>query len=204
MSKQRLQRGLIAIALCALIYPWAQAVAHERTTDRETDSRVTDAGLPPESIEMTRVSSTTGDSIGTIRVTQLAEGLLFEPALEELSPGLHGFHVHEGDQCAPTRERDNDSAAPSVEPAGEAGTHWDPGLKGNHEGPWGMGHLGDLPNLYVDPDGVATLPVYAPRLTLRDISERALVVHANRDNYTDDPDGMGGSGNTVACGVLKQ
>jgi Cu-Zn family superoxide dismutase len=35
---------------------------------------------------------------------------------------------------------------------------------GKHEGPEGMGHLGDLPVLVVNNDGKATDPVVAPRL----------------------------------------
>ncbi|MFW5824837.1 MAG: superoxide dismutase family protein [Marinobacter sp.] len=152
---------------------------------------------------MTAATASEGGTIqGVIQARQLAEGVLFEPAMKGLPPGLHGFHLHENANCDPSREQTRDTANPSVQPAGEAGDHWDPGEDGNHEGPWGHGHLGDLPNLYVDDDGLATLPVYAPRLTLRDLEQRALMVHENRDNYTDEPDGKGGSGNAIACGVF--
>ena len=49
-------------------------------------------------------------------------------------------------------------------PALGAGGHYDPKASGKHGLPWGDGHLGDLPALYVDPDGNATYPVLAPRL----------------------------------------
>ena len=43
-----------------------------------------------------------------------------------------------------------------------AGGHLDPQHSGKHEGPDGMGHLGDLPVLVVNNDGKATDPVMAP------------------------------------------
>ena len=43
-----------------------------------------------------------------------------------------------------------------------AGAHYDPQGSGHHGLPWGDGHLGDLPALYVAPDGTATYPVLAP------------------------------------------
>lgn len=176
--------------------------AAEREPDNRSNSPVADAGQKPLSIEIKAVTAEgEGKTLGVVRARQLATGVLFEPALEGLTPGLHGFHIHENDSCRATSEEESGTANSSAKPAGEAGKHWDPGAKGNHAGPWGQGHLGDLPNLQVDKDSTATLPVYAPRLTLRDLGRRALVIHAEADNYTDDPDAKGGSGKAVACGV---
>lgn len=186
-----------------LLFPMATLSA-ERKIGGETDSRVTDSGQPPLTVEMTSATtSDNGQTLGTITIREMAEGLVLQPALENLDPGLHGFHIHENANCDPTREEDADTASPTLTPAGEAGDHWDPGLKGNHGGPWGQGHLGDLPNLYVNEEGVARHPVYAPRLTLRDIENGSLVIHSDRDNYSDEPDDTGGSGQRIACGVLS-
>ncbi|MFN3919079.1 MAG: superoxide dismutase family protein, partial [Methylohalobius sp.] len=70
-----------------------------------------------------------------------------------------------------------------------------------HGTPWGDGHLGDLPPLYVDADGQAQLPVLAPRLKLADLKGRALIVHAGGDNYSDHPEPLGGGGARIACGT---
>jgi len=88
-------------------------------------------------------------------------------------------------------------------PALAAGGHYDPASTGKHEGPYGNGHLGDLPALYVAADGKATLPVLAPRLKVSDIKGRSLMIHAGGDNYSDAPALLGGSGARVACGVVK-
>ena len=41
-----------------------------------------------------------GKSIGTITITEGPNGLLFTPKLTDLTPGLHGFHVHQNPDCA--------------------------------------------------------------------------------------------------------
>ena len=68
--------------------------------------------------------------------------------------------------------------------------------------PWGDGHLGDLPALYVDAGGQATMSVLAPRLKLADVAGRALMVHAGGDNHADHPAPLGGGGARLACGVI--
>ena len=74
---------------------------------------------------------------------------------------------------------------------------------GKHEGPYGKGHLGDLPALYVGADGKATMPVVSPRLKVSDLKGRSLMIHAGSDNYSDYPEPLGGGGARVACGVIQ-
>jgi Cu/Zn superoxide dismutase len=42
--------------------------------------------------------------------------------------------------------------------------------------------LGDLPNLEVNADGTATKTVVAARLSLADVANRALMIHASQDD----------------------
>ncbi len=138
-----------------------------------------------------------GDVAGTVTVTESKHGLVFLPALSGLPAGLHGFHVHENPSCEPT------TANGKTTPAGAAGGHYDPKKSGKHGAPWGDGHLGDLPPLYVDHDGNATQPVLAPRLKMKDLKGRALMVHAGGDNHSDHPMPLGGGGGRIACGVVE-
>jgi Cu-Zn family superoxide dismutase len=115
---------------------------------------------------------------------------------EALAPGIHGFHVHEHPNCEPAREGQKTAA-------GLAGGHFDPTASGRHEGPYGKGHLGDLPVLWVDQEGSSTLPVLAPRLQVKDVKDRALMIHAGGDNYSDSPEKLGGGGARIACGVIR-
>jgi Cu-Zn family superoxide dismutase len=62
-----------------------------------------------------------GKSIGTVTVTDTQYGLLLIPQLTDLSPGLHGFHVHQNPDCA-AGVKDNKSMAGMA-----AGGHLRPG-----------------------------------------------------------------------------
>ncbi|MFA7505445.1 MAG: superoxide dismutase [Cu-Zn] SodC [Burkholderiaceae bacterium] len=139
-----------------------------------------------------------GPDIGRITVAETPYGVVFTPDLERLPPGLHGFHVHENPDCA-AKETDGKPTA-----AGAAGGHLDPEGTGRHGAPWGEGHLGDLPPLYVDAEGVATQPVLAPRLELADLEGRSVMIHAGGDNFSDEPSKLGGGGSRIACGVVKE
>jgi len=138
-----------------------------------------------------------GAEVGRITISETKYGLVFTPALRGLPPGLHGFHVHQNPSCAPG-EKDGKPVA-----ALAAGGHLDPAGTNRHGEPWGDGHLGDLPPLYVDADGNATQPVLAPRLKAADVAGRSLMVHAGGDNHADHPAPLGGGGARVACGVVE-
>lgn len=139
------------------------------------------------------------EPIGEIRIKEEGDGLVFQPQLEGLSPGIHGFHVHEYGDCGPV--------SPDGErgPAKSAGSHLDPHNEGEHSPPWtDEGHLGDLPALYVEEDETATHPVHVTDLQLSDVEGRALVIHKGGDNYADEPEPLGGGGERVACGVIEE
>lgn len=138
-----------------------------------------------------------GASAGYVTVSESKHGLVFAPQLTGLPPGVHGFHVHEKASCD-AQEKDG-----KMVPAGAAGGHYDPAGSKRHGTPWGDGHLGDLPALYVAADGSASNPVLAPRLKMTDLKGRALMVHAGGDNHSDHPAALGGGGARIACGVIK-
>jgi Cu-Zn family superoxide dismutase len=84
-----------------------------------------------------------------------------------------------------------------------AGGHYDPDKSGTHGAPWGRGHRGDLPALYVDSQGKATQAVLAPRLKPDEVRGHALMIHAGGDNHAEHPEPLGGGGARVACGVAS-
>ena len=149
-------------------------------------------------IRMTLITSEgIGATIGTIQAVDTKQGLRLTPLLKSLSPGAHGIHIHEKGDCEPGKIGGTTVAG------GAAGGHFDPDNTGKHEGPTGMGHLGDLPVLTVGADGIARTPITAPRLKLAQIKGRAIVIHAGGDNYSDQPEPLGGGGMRVACGVIR-
>ncbi len=135
------------------------------------------------------IYATTGDNkpLGKVNFEDTAYGLLVTPSLQDLPPGLHGFHLHQYANCA--------------EQGMKAGGHYDPGLTKHHKGPYAEGHLGDLPILYVTPDGRANTPILAPRLQSKALKGLAIIVHEGGDNYSDIPP-MGGGGARIACGTV--
>jgi Cu-Zn family superoxide dismutase len=149
-------------------------------------------------VEMNWVNSKgVEDSIGTISLEDTDHGLLLTPDLREMPPGVYGFHFHENASCEPGENDQGETIG-----AGEAGGHYDPEDAGSHQGPYGDGHLGDLPVLVVNEEGEATLPVLAPRLSLEDVQDRSLLIHEGGDTYADEPKD-GGGGTRMACGVIE-
>jgi superoxide dismutase, Cu-Zn family len=138
-----------------------------------------------------------GKEIGKIIISESQYGLVLDPELTGLTPGTHGFHMHENPTCEP-KEKDGKPA-----PAWAAGGHNDPAGAKRHGSPWGDGHQGDLPALSVDANGNADQPVLAPRLKMADTKGRSLMIHAGGDNYADQPAPLGGGGARIACGVIK-
>jgi Cu-Zn family superoxide dismutase len=134
--------------------------------------------------------------LGNITASDSGYGLILKPDLHGLPPGLHGFHVHEKPSCAPAMKDGTMTAAQ------QAGGHLDPASTGRHDGPYGTGHLGDLPALYVAPDGKADYPVLAPRLKAADLRGHSIMIHAGGDNHADHPAPLGGGGARMACGII--
>jgi superoxide dismutase, Cu-Zn family len=143
-------------------------------------------------------ASGVGKVIGTISLSDANEGLVVMPDLADLPPGDHGFHVHVNPNCGP-------GAGPDGQPAAglAAGGHYDPANTGKHLGPRGEGHKGDLPALRVDAGGNATNAAIAPHLKVADIKGRSIMIHAGGDNYSDQPNPLGGGGARIACGIVK-
>lgn len=132
--------------------------------------------------------------VGNITLSDSKYGLMLSPALNNVTPevsaGIHGFHVHENPSCA------KDGMA--------AGGHLDPQKSNHHYGPYNSnGHLGDLPALYVNADGSVNTAVVAPRLKLKDVYGRSLMIHHGGDNYSDTPT-LGGGGSRMICGVIPK
>ncbi|WP_208123240.1 superoxide dismutase family protein [Facilibium subflavum] len=127
--------------------------------------------------------------LGNIIAQQTSNGVLFTPDLHDLTPGIHGFHIHEVPDCG--------------DHGLNANGHFDPDNTNKHLGPYQNGHLGDLPVLIVNKDHRATLPVLAPRLTINAILNHAIMIHKGGDNYSDAPEKLGGGGKRVACGIIK-
>ena len=129
---------------------------------------------------------------GTVSFQAVGQKVRVEASVTGLTPGEHGFHVHEAGDC---------SAADATSAKG----HFNPATKahGHHGG--AERHAGDMPNLVADSSGKATLSAELDMLSLTEgpsgILKRSVVIHADPDDYKSQP--AGNSGKRVACGVIR-
>jgi len=141
-----------------------------------------------------------GKDVGRIMLEDSRYGLLVKPDLTGLQPGPHGLHVHENADCGSANKDGN------VIPGGAAGGHYDPKKTEHSDGPYGQGALGDLPNLIAEQDGTVAIPTLAPRLKVRDVRGRSLVVHAGADRYGHRHGSHHhghASARRIACGIIE-
>ena len=138
-----------------------------------------------------------GDSIGVITARDSDQGLELFPDLSGLPAGEHGIHLHSNPSCDVGIAGDGKSVAGL-----RAGGHWDPDESGQHLGPFGIGHRGDLSRLVVSQDGTTPTSIVAPRLSTEDLNQKTLIVHAGGDTYSDTPP-LGGGGARIACGIIN-
>ncbi len=142
------------------------------------------------------IKNAEGTSVGTASLRETKDGVLMTVTVKGLPEGLHAVHVHAVGKCE--------------EPAfTSAGGHFNPqnkkhGFK-NPDGP----HAGDLPDMYVNKDGVGRYEVLVENITLGagqtsvfDADGSAIVVHATADDNVTDP--AGNSGDRIACGVITK
>ena len=128
---------------------------------------------------------------GTVTFTKTSGGVHVVADIKGLTPGAHGFHIHEKGDCS--------------DPEGKsAGGHFNPtGMA--HGGPDAMPHhAGDFGNLTADASGTAKLDIVSKDISFdgaNSILDRAVIVHAKADDLKSQP--AGDSGARIACGVIK-
>jgi Cu-Zn family superoxide dismutase len=85
------------------------------------------------------------------------------------------------------------------------GGHFNPTTTAHGQHGQGAHHVGDLPSLMADAQGVAKIDFTSTTLTLKpgttSIMDKGLIVHRDPDDYKTQP--TGNSGPRVACGVIR-
>ena len=134
------------------------------------------------------------DLTGIGMFVQDSSGVTLQLELENTTPGEHAVHLHETGDC-------------SAEDATSAGGHWSPG--GMDHGKWGEApfHLGDIGNITVGEDGTGSLTLATTDWTLgsgeiNDVLGKAIIVHADPDDFTSQPSGA--AGGRIGCGVVAR
>ena len=154
-----------------------------------------------------------GKNVGTVTFTKQGDFVQIKAEVEDLKPGFHGFHIHSVGKC------ETDSVAPT---GGAPGNFLSAGAHFQKEGHSSHPASGDLTSLQVRGDGSGELITTTDAFTLEDLNNdgkgRAIMVHADADNFANIPprysvDGNAGpdeatmstgdAGGRVACGVIK-
>ncbi|WP_235440185.1 superoxide dismutase family protein [Paenibacillus sp. DMB20] len=134
-----------------------------------------------------------GQMTGFAQLEQVEDGVVVKIKATGLSPGKHGFHVHE-------------KAFQSFD-FKSAGGHFNPTDK--HHGldnPLGS-HVGDMPNLNVEKDGTAEAEFVIAHASLEknqpnSLLGRSLIIHEGEDDGISDP--AGNSGDRVMGGQYPE
>ena len=127
---------------------------------------------------------------GKVSFSETGGRLRVEAMVSGLTPGEHGFHVHEAGDC-------------SAPDASSAKGHFNPVSKSHGHYASEEHHGGDMPNLVANAQGEAKYSAELKGLTLNGpngVVGRSVVIHADPDDYKSQP--AGNSGKRVACGVI--
>lgn len=148
------------------------------------EERVTEA--------LAALNPTQGSNVrGSITFKEVPAGVQVAGDIEGLTPGKHGFHVHEVGDC-------------SAPDASSAGAHYNPTAMPHAAPTQAQRHIGDLGNIVANENGRVHLDYIDPVLRLdgeHSIVGKSVIVHAQEDDLRTQP--TGNAGGRVACGVIE-
>lgn len=139
-----------------------------------------------------QLEHTVGNVQGAVKFKQKpGQPTIIKGIVKGLTPGKHGFHIHEFGDLSKGCE--------------SAGAHYNP--DGVEHGSLQQGHVGDLGNIIADKSGTARFQIKAERVELSDVVGRAIVIHADEDDLGKGGDEeslkTGNAGERVGCGVIR-
>ena len=137
-------------------------------------------------LEPTKGSETTG----TITFLQRGDKTIVYADVRGLKANQeHGFHVHEKGDCS-----SGDGMS--------AGGHFNPDNVAHAGMP---GHVGDMPNLKADANGMVHVSFELKTMTIADgahsVAGKGLIIHRDADDYKTQP--TGNAGPRLACSVIR-
>src|SRR4051812_46334104 len=166
------------LLVCLLAVVAAATPSFVRAAD--DTAKAVAGGWPPANSKVT----------GTVTFTKSGDEVKVVADINGLTPGKHGFHIHEFGEC-------------SAPDGTSAGGHFNPG-KHQHGAPDASDrHAGDLGNLEADASGKAHLEVTDQTMKLdgtTSILGHAVIVHEKADDLKTQP--TGDAGGRLACGVI--
>jgi Cu-Zn family superoxide dismutase len=130
--------------------------------------------------------------VGAVTFTEVEGGVRIIADIGGLTPGKHGFHIHEHGDC-------------SAPDATSAGGHFNP-TKKKHGGPDSAErHVGDLGNIEANDQGLAHYDRVDNVISLNgkeSIIGKSIIIHSDPDDLVSDP--TGNAGKRLACGEIVE
>jgi len=184
-----LRRIVPVAAASAAVVALVAAVASAQVRKAEAHAGAMAEGQVIHAVAVLHPTKSGGEASGVVTFTKASGGVKVEARITGLTPGMHGFHIHEfGDTSSPD--------------AMSAGGHFNP--KGSpHAGPGSKRHVGDLGNIEADSKGVAVYDKVDSQLMFEGESSilgRGVIVHEKADDLKSQP--AGAAGGRVAAGVI--
>ena len=137
------------------------------------------------------VKATKGQTVsGVVKFEQTGDGCKITWDLAGLSPGMHGFHIHEFGDC-------------NCDDGKCAGSHYNPNGKKHGDPKGAERHVGDLGNVEADAKGVSKGEMTDKLVTLNGAQSgvgRAVILHDKADDLKTDP--TGNAGDRIGIGVI--
>lgn len=152
---------------------------------------------PPSNVRQAEAALASASSSlvsGRVVLLPVPQGVRVTGTVGGLRPGgSFGFHVHERGDC-------------SAVDASSAGGHFNPTASAHGRSAAGPHHLGDMDNLVADGEGVVQIDRVLGGVSLgtgapNDVLGKAVIVHADADDYRTQPSGNAGA--RLACGVIR-
>lgn len=138
------------------------------------------------------LSPTQGSTVrGTVTFEPAGDGLRVTAHIEGLTPGDHGFHLHQNGDC-------------SAPDGSSAGDHWNPTQQPHGAPDAAQHHAGDLGNITADASGMAHVDKTVAGIGLsgtQSVIGHAVIVHGKADDLKTQP--SGNAGPRLACGVVS-
>jgi Cu-Zn family superoxide dismutase len=189
-----MDRNAVSLLILPLSVGFLAYCASTSDETPETVEPVETIGVPPPPQVMATALAdlfpTEGsETNGSVTFEQTNGRVKIVLEVRALTPGKHGFHIHEGD-C-------------SQSDASSAGAHLNPGgtQHGAPDSP--THHAGDLGNIEADAEGNASFQMTVDFLSLLEgpnsVIGKAVVVEAEEDDF----DPSRGDGASLACGVIQ-
>lgn len=179
-------RHILFLAISAAAPAAALAQAPSASSVKPTPAQFNQVQVELEATQGNRAA-------GTLTLSPDNHGLRISGTISGLKADAeHGFHVHENGDC-------------SAPDASSAGAHFNPESVAHGNPANAPHHAGDIANIKADARGTANINVHVGQLTLgdggaNDIINKAIVVHADPDDYSSQP--AGNAGARIACGVI--